>query len=208
MSTVMVDIDEFLPEVMRYAANTSDIVAQRHIVSAARQICEAGLMWKESIAITITAPEGQVVDMGADRSLFRIKSALLGTVPLEPKTTDWLDDNEAGWDLETETGTARYITQMEPNKIVIYPRQTGDLSARCILKPARRAEQLPAFLLEQYFEDIGIGAGAAILADPASKNPQLALDLRQRFQMRLDKISSIAARGQQSARPRVKAEFF
>lgn len=208
MSTVMVDIDEFLPEIIRYAPNTSDIVAQRHIVSAARQICEAGLMWKESIAITITAPEGQTVDMGADRSLFRIKSALLGTIPLEPKTTDWLDDNQAGWDLETEIGTARYITQMEPNKIMIYPRQTGDLTARCVLKPARRAEQLPAFLLEQYFEDIGMGAGAAILTDPASKNPQLGLDLRQKFQARIDRIGSLAARGQQSARPRAKAEYF
>ncbi len=205
--TDMVDIDEFLPEAMRYAPNASDIVAQRHIVSAARKICEACMMWKETIDIDITTPEGQALVLPNHRSLFRIKSALLNGIPLIPKTTDWLDANEAGWELRTDLTTARYITQNEPNIIIIFPRQTGTLSARCIMVPPRRADQLPAFLLDQYFEEIGIGAGAALLADPSSKNPQLALDLRQRFDSRVQEISYQAARGEQSARPRVRGQY-
>lgn len=205
--TTMIDIDEFMPEAMRHAPNSSDIVVQRHIVSAARKICEASLMWKETIDIDITTPAGQAIDLPDNQSLFRIKSALLNGIPLIPKTTDWLDSNESGWELRTDLSTARYITQNEPNVIILFPLQTGTLSARCVMVPARRADQLPAFLLERYFEDIGIGAGAALLTDPSSKNPQLGLDMRQKFEQRIQEISYQAARGQQSARPRVRGQY-
>ena len=41
--TTMIDIDDFLPEALRYAPNTSDVVAQRFIGVRADKHSDAGL---------------------------------------------------------------------------------------------------------------------------------------------------------------------
>lgn len=206
--TSMVDIDDFLPEVLRYAPNASDIVAGRHIISAARRICEATLAWNEGDKFTISTPDMEPICSIPDANIYRVKSAQLDGNDLDPESTDWLDDQYPGWDQDTALSTARYITQKEPNTISIYPRQTGTLTCRFILRPARSALALPEFLLDQHYEDIGLGAGAAMLTDPNSANPQLGIDLRQRFEARLMSLRSNEQRGQHRARPRSKGAYF
>lgn len=206
--TSMVDIDDFLPEVLRYAPNTSDIVAGRHIISAARRICETTLAWKEGDKFNVSSPDMEAICTIPDASIYRIKAAQIDGNKLEPRSPDWLDDQYPGWDQETDQSTARFVTQIEPNTISLYPRQTGTLTCRFILRPARNALSLPEFLLEQHYEDIGLGAGAAILTDPSSANPQLGIDLRQRFEAKITTLRTSAQRGQQRARPRSKGAYF
>lgn len=205
--TGMTDIDDFLPEVLRYAPNASDIVASRHIIEAARRICEATLAWKENDTFSIASPEMESICSIPDANIFRVAAARIEGRKLDPVSPDWLDDEYPGWDQETDASTARYITQTEPNTITIYPRQTGTLTCRFILRPARNALALPLFLLDQYYRDIGLGAGAEILTDPTSQNPQLGLDLRQRFETRLSELKTQEQRSQQRARLRTKGQY-
>lgn len=206
--TRMLDIDDFLPEVLRYAPNASDIVAQRHILTAARELCARLKIWRESDSFPITAPDMQGVCTIRDADIERIEAAFLDGVALEPRTAAWLDANDPTWSItEDAGGNARYVTQLEPNTVTVVPRATGSMSIRLILKPARDALSLPTFLLNDYANEIGRGAAAAILTDPNSDNPQLGLDHRAWFEGRLDYLATKAAKGQQGARLRTKGAF-
>jgi len=204
----MLDIDYFLPEVLRYAPNTSDVVGQRHLITAARELCTRLKIWRETDRFPITAPDMQGVCTIRDADIERIEAAFLDGVPLEPKTVAWLDDNEPAWSIDEEaTGNSRYVTQLEPNTVTVVPRAEGTLNVRLILKPARDALSLPAFLLNDYSNEIGRGAAAVILTDPNSENPQLGIDHRAWFEGRLDTLATKAAKGQQGARLRTKGAY-
>lgn len=203
----MIDIDEFLPEVLRYAPNASDFAAHRFIRQAARDLCERCKIWRENDVIEITAPDMQGVCTIADAAIVEIQSALLGDRKLEPVRPEWLDDTIPTWSTDTTEGTALYVTQMRPNTLTVVPRETGTLSVRLLLKPARTATSLPALLLEDYSEEIGRGAAGRILVEPNSENPQLGLDHRNWFQNRLDTLATRATRGQQNAPLRTKGAY-
>ena len=91
--------------------------------------------------------------------------------------------------------------------MAVVPRQTGTLSVRLLLKPARNATSLPALLLEDYSEEIGRGAAGRLLVEPNSENPQLGLDHRTWFESRLATLSTRQSRGQQNAPLRTKGAY-
>jgi len=204
----MIDIDEFLPEVLVYAPSTSDLIAYRHIISAARDICDRAKVWRENDEFAITTPELQGLLTIADAEIITIESAALDGVDLTPTTAAWLDQEYKGWDRQTDLSNARFVTQQSWNTLSIYPRQEGTFSGRFVLKPARRASQLPEFLLREYAEDIGKGAASKILTLPTQESiPQLGLDLRSWFESRLGALAVKAAKGQQNARLRTKGAY-
>ncbi|WP_200959462.1 hypothetical protein [Rhizobium sp. Root1203] len=205
----MIDIDDFLPEALRHSPNTSDLVAQRHILAAARELCARLRVWRETDTFEVTAPDMQGVCTYRDAAIEKIEAAFLNGVPLEPKTVAWLDENEPTWSIADEaTGNARYVTQLEPNTVTVVPRIAGTMKIRLILKPARDAFSLPEFLLEDYSDEISRGAAARILTDANSTNPQLGLDHRAWFTDRLDYLAIKVAKGQQSAPLRTKGSSF
>lgn len=207
--TAMIDIDDFLPEALRYAPNTSDVVAQRFIVQAARDICDRCKLWRVTDEIEVTAPEFHGLVTVSDAHIVSIENARMGTVNLEPVTTAWLDEYYPDWNFpEDTTGPARFVTQIQPNTITLVPRTPGTLNCRLVLKPSRNAQTLPEFLLDNYAEEIGRGAAGRILTDPTSQNPQLGLDHRQWFEARLEKIAVSAIKGQQGAKLRIKGAYF
>lgn len=204
----MVDIDEFLPEVLIYAPSTSDLVSYRYIVSAARDICERGKLWRQTDSFPITTPELQGLLTITDAEILKIESGTLDGLPLEPKTAAELDAIRPGWETDTDLNNARYVTQTSWNTISIYPRQAGTFSGRFVLKPTRRAMHLPEFLLEEFAEDVGKGAASKILTLPTQESiPQLGLDLRSWFEIRLAALTTKSAKGQQNARLRTKGAY-
>ncbi len=204
----MLDIDDFLPDAMRYSPNVSDLVAQRCIIAAARQFCDRLRLWRENDQFPITAPDMQGISTYRDADIVSIESATLDDRPLVPKPIAWLDENCPGWSFETENvGSARYVTQLEPNTVTVVPRTTGTMKIRTVLKPARDAYTLPAFLLHDYGEVISRGAAGMILTEPNSDNPQLGLDHRAWFEGKLDNLAVKGLKGQQGAPLRTRGAY-
>ncbi len=207
--TKMTDIDDFLPKVLHFAPNTSDLVAYRFILEAARELCERLRIWRATDEFTIDQPLVQGVCTIRDADIEAIESAWLDGEKLIPKTIPWLDNDLPGWDTgDVNAGAARYVTQVTRNTVTVAPRATGSLRVRLILKPAEDALSLPLFLLTDYGMEIGRGAAGKVLTDPDSKNPQLGLAHQQYFDGRLDTLSTRAAKGQQGAPLRTRGKYF
>lgn len=207
--TAMVDIDDFLPEALRYAPNTSDFVAIRALIQAARDLCQRCILWRESDRFEITAPDMQGLCTIHDADIVKIINAQLDGMTLEPRTAAWLDEHEPLWSTpDAPVATARYVTQTAPGTVTIVPKATGIMDVRLVLKPSMDAVSMPAFLLSEYRDEIGRGAAARILTDPNSTNPQLGLDHRAWFEARLDHLCVQSVKGQHGARLRTKGAYF
>lgn len=207
--TAMRDIDDFLPEVLRFAPNASDVVAQRFILQAARDLCDRAKLWRETDRFQITTPTLQGVCTINDAAIVEIEAAYLDGAKLEPVQVSWLNREHPLWALETEeTGTARYVTQMTPNTVTVYPAQSGTMTIMLVLKPSRDAFSLPDFLLEDYSEEIGRGAAGRMLTEPSSDNPQLGAAHLAWFEQKLNAIALKATKGQQNAPPRTRGAYF
>ncbi|PZU85217.1 MAG: hypothetical protein DI528_12845 [Shinella sp.] len=205
----MIDIEEFLPEVLQYAPNTSELVAQTHIVAVARELCDRCKIWRETDTFEIVTPAGQGLMSISNAEIVSIEEADMGGVPMEPVTVAWLDEHRPKWHTDTATGQARYVTQLNLNTVSVYPRQSGEMTARFVLKPARRATELPDFLLQSYSDEIGKGAAGRIHTLPTENAvPQLGVTMTAWFEERLNKLSTKTTRGQQGAPLRTKGRYF
>lgn len=205
----MIDIDDFLPFVLRFAPNMSDLVAYRGIRDASRQLCEAVEIWRERDVIDVDGSEAAVCTI-PDADIVKISAARFNGERLEPKAVAWLDANRPGWDEETELqDSSNFITQVNRNHIRLSPPVAGQVSARLILKPSISAETLPAVLLSDFATEIGRGAAGLILIEPGDEsNPQLGAEYLGMFQTRINKLKIDAAKGQQGARLRSKGRYF
>lgn len=208
----MRDIDDMLPHFLPYAPNCADLTAYRCIREAAREVCEKADVWRENETIAVTSNIGEYRITFADAEIKKIQAAELDGVPLTPQSAEWLDKNHPGWDRSTDNeGSARFITQLMPGKIILVPSASGSLVVRVVLKPSLRAMKLPDFLLEKYATEIGKGAaGKALMLvnDDAGPNLAMAGTLLGEFSRFLDRFPTTVARGQQGARLRTKPSFY
>lgn len=207
--SAVVDIDLVLPQVMRHAPKCPEPLALEEIRNAAIELCERTRLWRENDEITLQRPAAQGVCTVQDASIISIEWADLEGVELEPVTVPWLDDRHPRWSYdETEAGAARYITQLTPSTVTVYPRAEGLLRMRLILKPCLDAFTLPAFLREHHATVIGKGAAGRVLTTAGEwANPQLGAALVGEFQSLLDTLSLRATKGQQGARLRTKGRY-
>lgn len=208
---IPVPVDDLLERILRYAPNCPDPLAFKCIVEACRRACDKGLMWRETDEIAIDDPGGSGLCSFGFAEIVQIEHADIDGCELEPVPLRWLDENHPRWDRDTTvSGPARYITQQEANTVAVYPRQTGTLTARFVLKPARDAEVLPAFLVSRYYEELGKGAAGLVLEVPDMKvyKPDIGPTLRAEFEAWLAGLNIKEAKGQQNAPLRTKARFF
>lgn len=207
----MVELDAFLPRVLRYAPNCADPLAYTSIRDAAREACERGLIWQERDKITIAAGDETIYTSFADASIVKIENARINGYKLEPVSPRFLDEKFIDWQDDFSIENApQYITQLKPNEIALYPRQTGQLSVRLTLKPSITATELPDFLLEQFSEEIGKGAASAVLLtnNEAVASYELGVSLKAEFNNWLDALNVKAAKGQQDVPLRTKSSWF
>ncbi|MCA1490086.1 hypothetical protein I6F11_04030 [Ensifer sp. NBAIM29] len=205
----MCDIDDFLPQVLLYAPNCSDLVAYRFIREAARELCQRTNAWRESDEVTVSTPDCEAVSTISDADIHLIQRAELDGIKLTPTTVAWLDDNRPGWETSSdEEAQARWITQVRPDTVTVYPRVSGSLTTRLVLKPSLSALTLPRFLLDQWGTEIGKGAAGRILLLPGNENAAFGQALISEFNARLDTEAIRATKGQQGARLRTKGSYF
>lgn len=209
--TAVVDIDLLLPQVLKYAPKCPEPLAIDELRQAAIELCERAKLWRESDEITLEAPEAQGLCTIQESSIVSIEWAELAGCELEPVTVEWLDNRYPDWSYaEEEVGASRYITQLTPNMVTVYPRAPGRLRMRLVLKPSLESFTLPRFLREHHAVTIGKGAAGRVLttaADVEWANPQLGAALVSEFQSLRDGIALKATKGQQGARLRTKGSY-
>lgn len=205
----MVPLDDLLPEVLAYAPNVADPMAFRFLREAARDLCEAGKLWREWDAFQVSTPAAEGICTIQDAEIVSIEAASLGGYDLTPVTPAWLDKHEPDWDSVTDSANARYVTQLNPTTVTVVPHVTGELKVRLVLRPSRTARSVPAWLAAEYGTELGKGAAGRILImpDPAISNPQLGPALVAEFRGLLSAVKRKAAKGKQGAPLRTRARF-
>jgi hypothetical protein len=204
----VIELYELISEVTIYAPAVAEPVAVRYLREAARDICQAGKLWKETDQIKINDPEYQGICSVQDSSIVEITDPQFEGLPLQAVTPGWLDMEFPRWSGVSETSVPRFVTQIAPNTLTLYPRSTGTLTARLTLQPSRDAQTIPAFLAENYATELGKGAAGRILLLPGENaNPQFGAGLIGEFQAVLDRLRT-GPREQQDVRRRTRGSFF
>lgn len=206
----MIDLDDFLPLISPKAPGCPVPAARIAILQAAAAICEKSRLWKHTETIPVltladidlTPPEGSIV-LDYDAVLFN-------DIPLEAKTTQWMDQCMRGWRRGDISGYPRFYTQTNVGTLRIAPMENGLLTICVTLKPDQQmAEQLPDFLFQQYGELLAWGALGRLLTTPDQPftNEAMGVAYLADFESRLSSLAYKSTTGQQRSRPRVKSTF-
>jgi hypothetical protein len=126
-------------------------------------------------------------------------------------------------DRESISGPPRYITQVNPNTVTVYPFHPGTLDLTVFLKPRSGTDftndpqapvedfynQVPDFLFIQHAEAIAAGALARLLAMPETRwqNPTMAAVYLNKFERYCDTAFSTPVVGQHRAPRRTRMRF-
>lgn len=205
------EIEELLPQVMRLAPSCPEPVAISYLREAARQLCAALPIWRDVDCFTVSHPQYELLSTIGDAEIINIESASLNGSTLKPVALAYLDGRVPGWYSKTEAGPARYLTQLGPDSVSLYPRASGELSMRLLLRPSTTALTFPAALVNQHAETVGRGALGRVLSMPNAEwsNPGLAAAHLAFFESKTNTAAQRKAiAGQQNAPVRTKASFF
>lgn len=197
----MLELIDFLPFVLPYAAACPEPVAELHLRSAAREFCEATKCWREVDTLPVRGDEIEVLCVPPYASLLALESGSFDGRRLDRVAFDDVDP--------AELGQPRAIYQLQPNTVSLSPRGPGKLTVAMFLKPAQDADVLPRFLHDQWGEAIGHGALARILMLPEQpySDPNMAMSHRALFERAKDSNFNASVRGQQRAPTRSRSRF-
>lgn len=208
----MKDLDEFLPSIRPYAPGVADPTAYFAIRQASIEFCEKTRMWRYEDEFDITADDFEGLLAPPSSVVHDIEGVWFDGTKLRHVTPNKLDELVSDWRSgDTKpTGVPSYVTQTEPNTIILVPFGTGTVKLSLFLKPAQDAIEVPDFLVDQHRETIAFGALARILMIPNQSftDPNMGAAFGQAFQSRLDGKKDAGIRGQQRAPTRTKASFF
>lgn len=221
MATATTKLIEFMPLVLHHVPHVPRATAERALRFAAIEFCERTRCWRHVISASLSA-QNQALVAPTYAAIHEIEQATHNGNDLTPLAFTEIDpDDLTGL---TSTGTPKYIAQISPNEVAIYPFAIGTLRMSVFLKP--RAGSLygtdaadtmhdaynvvPEFMLTQHGETIAHGALARLLAIPneAWSNPKLAGFYVNSFDDRCGRAQSTTFRGQQRAPLRTKPRWF
>lgn len=207
----MIDLDAMLPRVLPFVPGAPDPLVFQHLREAARDLCDRARFWLQTDTLPIAAPDFEQVLTIPDVDVVAIKAGSIdGGCPLEPKTVAELDDIRPGWAEDTCEAEARYVTQLEPGAITVYPRQAGTLTLRLVLRPSLVALSIPDWLVSQHGTALGRGAAGRILVLPNQEygSPAIGATMIAEFGAYLDTWSVRGRKGQTGGRLRTKPQPF
>lgn len=205
----MIDLDDFLPQILPKAPGCPVPTAHQAILQAASDLCARTKLWRHSDEsyvndlddIAFTPPEGSLV--------VDFESVLFNDTPLEAKTAKWMDGCMRGWRRGNIAGYPKYFAQTNFGTLRIAPIEIGMVTINAWLKPTMDADQLPDFLFQQYSELIAWGALARILSTP--EQPFTDFNTGTSYFGALEaKVASLmfkSTQGQQRARVRVRGSY-
>jgi hypothetical protein len=207
----MTELDTFLPNIKLYAPGVADPTAYFAIRQAAIDFCERTRAWRfdDEFDITVDDAEGLLAPSGS--VVHDIEGVWFEGTKLKPKTPVQLDTLVPNWrsGATKVDSTPKYVTQTEPNTIVLVPFLAGSVKLSLFLKPAQDADELPDFIADQHRETIAWGALGRILLIPNQSftNVEMGSAFGQMFQQKIDGKSTMGSIGQQRAPIRTKASF-
>lgn len=207
----MVDLSVFLPHIKQYAPGVPIPTAYFALRQAAIDFCTRTKLWRYEDEYDVAAEDSDDISAPNNAVILDLEAVYFDGFELTPKTPAWLDENARGWRTNEVTGgPAKYITQIEVNTFRLVPAATGHINIYSWLKPSQDADQLPAFLGDQYREVIAHGALARILIMPGMpfSNPSMGAVFASSFSGSLDSTQHKGITGQQRARPRTRGNFF
>lgn len=206
----MIDLDEFLPQVLPVARGCAVPTAINALRQAAMRFCEATRSWRCEDEFDVTPDTCAFVCAPDGAELFEIETVTFNGYPLDPISIAELDRERPLWRTDPpDNGSPRYYTQIDFDTIQIVPRSTGKVKIIGFFKPSEEAEQVPDYLATKFRRAIVSGALADILLIPGQPffQPDLASVHAARFQSALDRNFNLNVRGQQRAPTRTRGQF-
>lgn len=223
-----VRVSKFLPYVIPHAPGCPTFTAESAVRLAAIEFCEKARCWRHLDQIEID-DENTVALVAPDyAAIHEIEFASFSneSTPRQPLTpTQYSDIGERyRASLEDVDGAPRYITQVNPNSVTLFPFTAGTLEVSLFLKPRMgqsfvastaddpiqdEYDQVPAFLLTQWGEAIADGALSKLLLQPQTQwyDPNRAQYYMGRFMRACDSKFAQSLRGQHRAPKRTRFRF-
>lgn len=204
----MIELDVFLPKINPYAPGCPEPTALAAIITAAQTFCERTRLWRDRDQFNVTPTSCNVMCAPVGANVFEIEGARLNDYELTPISLADLELKHPTW-RQYSQGSGTWITQVEPDTVMVVPATTGTLELALILRPADDADQLPDFLGAHYRQCIADGALAELLMIPgqAFYAPDRSQYYAMRFAAKLDELTTRSIRGQQRAPVRTRAQF-
>lgn len=205
------DIDSLLPKVDIWAPGCPEPLALDALRNAGIEFCRRTRMWRDSDSFVVSTPDCEGVCTLSDAQIFEIETVRWdNSYPLTPKTPAWLNEHYPGWRQDTEGVSApKYVTQLTPGTVTVYPRATGSLFLGLILEPSQDATTFPDFMVDSHADALAQAAAGMVLVVPDAdwSNPNLGAALVQGWQSRLDRLALVGSKTQLKARLRTKPSF-
>lgn len=215
-----IQLGAFLPMVLPHAAGVPEPVANFNLRLATIEFCERSRCWRHIETQILTEQDSAVVAPSYS-AIHEFEYAMHDNVPLEPIQFSQIEHHRAA---DLAGSPPKYITQVTPNTVSVYPFMPGTLEVSMFLKPQfgnqygqnpanpleDAFDKVPQFLLTQHGEPIAFGALARIFAIPNQtfSNPQMSAFYLQRFNSAVDGKFSANLRGQHRAAIRSKMHDF
>ena len=214
------NISDLMPYILPRAPTVPLPYAEFQTRLAVIEFCERTRCWRQIIETNVSA-QGTAILCPRNATIHEFEEATLNGIDLTPvQFTDVQPDELTG---EREVGQARYITQVSPGTVSVYPKQQGKLRVSCFLKPvhgqsigvfdddplADEYNVLPSFMVAQYAKALADGA----LFNIMSTNKQDFTDLdmaamhKAAFDQACNSHFSANLRGQQRAPLRTRPRF-
>lgn len=207
-------MEDFFPEVLRYAPAAPDPLIENALREAASTFCERTRCWRDVHSVDVVGDESEIVCVPADSVMLEIEEAWFDDKRL--KRMAFTDFDALDWpekmhgEEPSQEGQPYAISQSAPNSVVLIPRGAGRLKLSLFLKPAPRARTLPNILFDQFLTVIADGATARLLTLPEEPfaNLQLASVLGGNFEGACNTNFRFNKRGQQRSYARARSSYF
>lgn len=205
----MIDLDDFLPEILPKAPGAPAPAVYKAILAACDEFCTRTKLWRYSEDLVINSTDEIDFYPPSDTVMVDIESVFFNDLPLESKPVDWLDMAMRGWRRGLIEGFPRFFAQTSMNTLRITPIDNGVLTVNVFLKPGMDAEQVEDFLFTQYHEVIAWGALGRLLATPNQPftDVNASNGYMMSFEGRLNSLAFKGVTGQQRAPLRSRATY-
>jgi hypothetical protein len=205
------DFDDFLPFISPYAVGAPEPLVFNCLRDAAVKFCTRTRLWRDTDTIITNGAYPEPINVPQDSVLMEIVNCGMECRPIKPISLDDLARIRPTWRTDPlGCGSPEWFVCPEFGSVQGVPRSAGTLTIEFVAVPSADCTTLPDFLYDYYVRDIADGASGAVLLMPDQEfaNPTLGAGLLQRFESRLDELSTAGRRGQQRASARSRGRFF
>ena len=213
-------LDAVLPLILPYVKHCPEPYALFQLRMAAIEFCERTKCWRNIVTVDLTENHTAIVAPPYS-TIHEFEEAWLGDARLTPtQFTNAEPDELFG---RSGGNRAKFITQIAPGEVAVYPFEAGTLKVSVFLKP-RQGQQfgtdaadpmfdafnvIPAFLFDQNAMDLASGALARIMLTPDEpfSDPARAAFHDAAFKAACAGSFASSIKGQQNAPIRVKPNW-